>query len=91
MLGGHASAQDGKRGLEQPGLITPFVLFMAMSKDGSDSVGWCLDLWRCSEKPGSHTQTYVCTCIISWLESFAQVYLCHWLAGSNVMCLHIHK
>lgn len=38
------------------------------------------------------THAHICMYMyISWLESFAQVYLCHWLAGSNVMCLHIHK
>lgn len=56
MFGGHVSAQDGKSDLEQPSIITPIVLFMAISKDGSDSLGWYPDLWRCSEKPDSHTQ-----------------------------------
>lgn len=36
MFGGHVSAQDGKSDLEQPSLITPIVLFMEISKDGSD-------------------------------------------------------
>lgn len=55
MFGRHVSAQDGKSDLEQPSLITPIVLFMEISKDGSDSVGWCPDLWRCSKEPDSHT------------------------------------
>lgn len=48
-----------KERFEQPSLITPIVLFMEISKDGSDSVGWCPDLWRCSKKPDSHTQLYM--------------------------------
>lgn len=56
MFGGHVSAQDGKSELEQPSLITPIVLFMKISKDGSDSVGWCPDLWHCTKEPDSHTQ-----------------------------------
>lgn len=59
MFGGHASAQDGKSDLEQPSLITPIVLFMEISKDGSDSVGCYPDLWSCSKKPDSHTQLYM--------------------------------
>lgn len=39
MFGGHVSAQDGKSDLEHPGVITPVVHFMEISKDGSDSVG----------------------------------------------------
>lgn len=84
-------AQDGKSDLEHPSIITPIVLLMEISKDGSDSVGWCPDLWHCSEKPYSSTHKYKYTCISSSLNLFAQVYLCHWLAGSKVMCLHIHK
>lgn len=38
-----------------------------------------------------HTHTYTPHLCILWLESFAQVYLCHWLAGSKVTCPHIHK
>ncbi|KAG3276360.1 hypothetical protein H1C71_036957, partial [Ictidomys tridecemlineatus] len=34
----------------------------------------------------THTHTYTPHLCIFWLESFAQVYLCHWLAGSKVMC-----
>lgn len=41
MFGGHLSAQDGKSDLEHLTIITPIVLLMEISKDGSDSVGWC--------------------------------------------------
>lgn len=34
MFGGHMSAQDGKNDLEHPGIITPIVLLMEISKDG---------------------------------------------------------
>lgn len=44
MFGGHVSAQDGKSDLEHPSVITPIVLLMEISEDGSDSVGWCPDL-----------------------------------------------
>lgn len=60
MFGGHVNAHDGKSDLEHPNIITPIVLLMEISKDGSDSVGWCPDLRHCSKKPYSHTQIYIC-------------------------------
>lgn len=48
------SAQDGNSDLEHPSIITPIVLLMEISKDGSDSDGWCSDLWHCF-KPYSDT------------------------------------
>lgn len=39
MFGGHVSAQDGNSDLEHPSIITPIVLLMEISKDGSDSDG----------------------------------------------------
>lgn len=33
-----------KSDLEQPSIIIPVVLLMEISKDGSDSVGWCPEL-----------------------------------------------
>lgn len=44
-----------KSDLEQPSIIIPVVFLMEISKDGSDSVGWCPELWHCSKKPYSHT------------------------------------
>lgn len=58
MFGGHVSAQDGKSDLEHPSIITPVVLLMEISKDGSDSVGCCPDLWHCSKKPYTHKYIY---------------------------------
>lgn len=92
MFGGHVSARDGKSDLEQPGIITPIVLFMAMTKDGSGSVGWCPDLWCCSEKPGSHTQIYVCTCIPSGLNLLLKfIYVTGWLDPTSCVYIFINK
>lgn len=59
MFGGRASARDRKSDSEHPGIITPIVPLMEISEDGSDSVGWCPDLWHGSKKPYSHTQIYM--------------------------------
>lgn len=81
------SAQDGKSDLEQPSIITPIVLFMAISKDGSDSVGW-----RCSKKPDSHTQIYVCTCISSSLNLLLKfIYVTGWLDPTSCVYIFINK
>lgn len=37
----------------------------------------------------AHTEIYKCTHIFSSLNLFAQVYLCHWLAGSKVTPPHV--
>lgn len=58
------SAQDGKSDLEHPGIITPIVLLMEISEDGSDSADWCPDLWHGSKKSYSHTQIYICIHIL---------------------------
>lgn len=71
MFGGHVSSQDGTNDLEHPGIITHIVLFMEISKDCSDTFGWCPGLWHCSKKPSAPIQIYKCTHILSSLNRFA--------------------
>lgn len=92
MVGGRVSAQDGKSDLEQPRIITPIVLLMAVSKDRSTFVGWRPDLWRCSERPGSHTHIYVCTCISPGLNLLLKfIYVTGWLDPTSCVCIFINK
>lgn len=58
-----------KSDLEQPSIIIPIVLLMEISEDGSDSVGWCPELWHYSKKPYSHIQIYM------YIHTHTHVYL----------------
>lgn len=90
MFGGHVSAQDGKSDLDHPGIITPIVLLMEISEDGSDSVGWCLDLWHGSKKPYSHK--YIYTCISSSLNHLLKfIYVTGWLDPKSCVYIFINK
>lgn len=92
MFGGHVSAQDGNSDLEHPRIITPIVLLMEISKDGSDSVGWCPDLWHCSEKPYSFTPKYMYTCISSSLNLLLKfIYVTGWLDPKSCVYIFINK
>lgn len=92
MFGGHVCAQDGKSDLEHPSIITPIVLLMEISKDGSDSVGWCPDLWHCSEKPYSSTHKYKYTCVSSSLNLLLKfIYVTGWLDPKSCVYIFINK
>lgn len=94
MFGGHVSAQDGNSDLEHPSIITPIVLLMEISKDGSDSDGWCSDLWHCSKKPYSDTQIFIYryTYISSSLNLLLEfIYVTGWLDPKSCVSIFINK
>lgn len=94
------SARDGKSDLEQPSIITPVVLLMDISKDGSDFVGWCPELWHCSKKPYKHKYTYIDThthththiYIYSSLNLLLKfIYVTGWLDPKSCVYIFINK
>lgn len=94
MFGGHVSAQDGNSDLEHPSIITPIVLLMEISKDGSDSDGWCSDLWHCSKKPYSDTRIFIYryTYISSSLNLLLKfIYVTGWLDPKSCVSVFINK
>nr|KAF6500789.1 hypothetical protein HJG59_007840 [Molossus molossus] len=94
MFGGHVSAQDGKSDLEQPGIITPVVLLMEISKDG---VILLVGVQICGTAPRSltHTNTfyiYIYTCISSSLNLLLKfIYVTGWLDPKSCVYIFINK
>lgn len=96
MFGGHVSAQDGNSDSEHPSIITPIARLMEISKDGSDSDGWCPDLLHCSNKPCSHTQIFIHRYMYTYISSSLNlllkfIYVTGWLDPKSCVYIFINK
>lgn len=78
-------AWDGKSDLEHPCIITHIVLFMEISKDHSETFRWVSRFAALfQEALRTHPNIQMHTSTLSRFRLFAQLYLCHWLAGTKV-------